>query len=81
MSPVRSAAAKVLTKDPDPKSGEALVNAVSDKSWIVRMAALDSLAHRGDPSVIPRISFKLDDEKDVVRYTAAAAIIRLSDVK
>jgi HEAT repeat protein len=80
-SPVRSAAAKVLTKDPDPKTGEALVNATSDKSWIVRMAALETLALRGDPSVIPQISSKLDDEKDVVRYTVAAAIIRLNEVK
>ena len=80
-SPVQAAAAKVLSKDADPKSGEALVNAASDKSWVVRMAALDSLARRGDASVLPQIESKLEDEKDVVRYTAAAAIIRLSDLK
>ena len=80
-SPVRAAAAKILTKDPDPKSGQALIDAASDKSWTVRMAALDSLARRGDPRVIPKISSKLDDEKDVVRYTAAATIIRLSEMK
>ena len=34
-----------------------------------------------DPSVIPHIEAKPDDRKDVVRYTAAAAIIPLSDVK
>jgi len=75
-SPVRAAAAKMLIKDPDPKSREALISAASDKSWIVRMAALDSLARRGDPTVIPQIMPQLDDEKDVVRYTAAGAIIR-----
>jgi len=80
-SPVRAAAAKMLIKDPDPKSREALVSAASDKSWIVRMAALDSLARRGDPSVVPQIMPQLDDEKDVVRYTAAGTIIRLSQVK
>jgi HEAT repeat protein len=80
-SPVRAAAAKVLTKDPDPKSGMALVDASSDKSWIVRMAALDSLARRGDASSIPQIESKLDDEKDVVRYTAAGAIIHLSELR
>ena len=77
-SPVRAAAAKMLIKDPDPKTREALLAAASDKSWIVRMAALDSLAHRGDPTVIPQIMPQLGDEKDVVRYTAAGAIIRLS---
>ena len=45
------------------------------------MAAPDSLARRGDPSVIPQIESKLEDEKDVVRYVAAGAIIRLSAVK
>jgi len=78
-SPVRAAAARMLAQDADPKSGKALVVATSDKSWIVRMAALDSLARRGDSRVIPQIESKLADEKDVVRYTAAGAIIRLSE--
>ena len=78
VSPVRAAAARVLIKDPDPKSGQALLDATSDKSWIVRTAALDSLARRGDRDVIPQIVSKLDDEKEVVRYTAAGAILRLS---
>lgn len=80
-SPVKAAAAKMLIKDPDPKTREALVAAASDKSWIVRMAALDSLARRGDPSVVPQILPQLNDEKDVVRYTAAGAIIHLSQLK
>jgi HEAT repeat protein len=42
-SPVRAAASRVLASEPDPERGESLVNAASDKSWIVRMAALDSL--------------------------------------
>lgn len=71
----------MLIKDPDPKTQEALLTAASDKSWIVRTAALDSIAHRGDPTVIPQIMPQLADEKDVVRYTAAGAIIRLSQVK
>ena len=78
-SPVRAAAARILTKDSDPTSEQALVEGASDKSWIVRMAALDSLARRGNPALIPQIAPRLDDEKDVVRYTAAGAIIRLSE--
>ena len=42
---------------------------------------MDALSHRGDPGVIPKIESKLDDEKDAVRYTAAAAIIHLQDVQ
>jgi len=80
-SPVRAAAAKILSKDPDPKSGEALVNAASDKSWIVRAAAIESIALRGDPNLLPRIESKLSDDKDAVRFTTAAAIIRLTEIK
>jgi HEAT repeat protein len=79
-SPVRAAAAKILAKDPDPKSTEALIEASSDSHWIVRVAALDALAQRGDPATLPSIDPKLDDEKDVVKYTAAAAIVHLHDV-
>jgi len=80
-SPVRAAAAKKLIGDPDPKTQEALLNTSNDKSWVVRMAAVDSLARRNDPSAIPLLEPRLSDEKDVVKYTAAAAIIRLSDLQ
>jgi HEAT repeat protein len=77
-SPVRSAAAKVLADDPDPRSARALVKASSDKSWVVRTAALDAIARRGDPALLSEIQPRLTDEKEQVRFTAAAAIIRLS---
>ena len=41
-SPVRAAAAKIVAKDPDPKSAEALIEATSDSHWIVCVAALDA---------------------------------------
>ena len=80
-SPVRAAAARILGDDSDPKSGEALIEASSDKSWLVRAAALDALSHRGDPSVIPHIESNLNDDKPAVRFTAAAAIVHLQDVQ
>jgi HEAT repeat protein len=80
-SPVRAAACRIMAKDPDPKSGDALVAASSDKSWLVRAAALDALSHRGDSSVIPKIESKLEDDKEPVRYAAAGAIIHLQDVQ
>jgi len=43
----------------------------------VRAAALEAIALRGDPSVVPKISAALDD-KDVVRFTAAACVAHLS---
>ena len=80
-SPAQAAAAKMLINDPDPKSREALINALKHKSSIVRVAAVDSLAHRDDPTVIPQLEPSLSDDKDVVRYTAAAAIIRLAKLQ
>lgn len=77
-SPLRAMAAVALASDPDPRSAEALVTAASDKNLIVRTAALDAIAHRNDASLIPAIVPMMNDEKDVVRYTAAAAVVRLS---
>lgn len=81
ISPVRAAATRILVKDPDPRSGEALVKACSDKSWLVRAAALDAVAQRGDASVIPQIEAQLSDARSAVRYAAAATIIHLEDVR
>src|SRR5262249_950005 len=81
VSPVRAPAVRMLAKDPDSKSEEALLAATCDKSWIVRMAAVESLALRGDPKVAPQLEPKLEDGKDAVRYTTAAAIVRPGAIK
>jgi len=78
VSPVRAAAAEVLAEDPDPVSGEALVKAAFDKSWIVRAAALHAIAKRGDPNLMDSIVPAMADGNQAVRCTAAAAVIRLS---
>ena len=80
-SPIRASAAKVLAYDPDPASTKALENAAGDKSWLVRAAALDALAKRGDPSALSTVDLYMYDEKDVVKYTAAAAYLRLAEIK
>jgi HEAT repeat protein len=78
ISPVRAAAARNLATDTDPRSGKALVQAASDKSPLVRAAALDAIARRGDASLVSSIKPALSDSKSSVRYTAAAAVLRLS---
>ena len=77
-SPVRAAAAKKLAHDPDPASAKALVAATQDKNWIVRGAALEAIAERGDRSLLSKIAPSLDDDKDEVRFTGAACVARLS---
>jgi len=80
-SPVRAASARVLAEDPDPATTSVLADEAGDKSWIVRAAALEALAKRGDPSALHRVELHMQDEKDLVRYTAAAATLRLLAIK
>jgi hypothetical protein len=77
-SSVRAAAAKKLAHDPSPESAEALVVATQDKNWLVRAAALEAISERGDKALLSKINLSLDDEKDDVRFTAAACVAHLS---
>jgi len=80
-SPILAASAITLAADPDPKSGDALVNAAEgQKSWIVRAAALNAIAKRGDPKLIKAAEEGLQDEKEEVQYSAAATVIRLTNI-
>lgn len=80
-SPVRVAAAKVLANDPDPASTKALEKAAGDKSWLVRVAALESLAKRGDPRALDTVELYMSDDKDAVKFTAAAATLHLMGIR
>jgi len=79
-SPVRAAAARALANDRDPRIGQALVRAASDKSWMVRASALLAIAKQGDPELLNSIVPAMSDKNEVVRCTAAAAVIRLTTV-
>ncbi len=78
---VRAAAATMLAHDPDRGAATALADATGDPSWHVRVAAIDAIAERGDPRLLSAVLSSLDDEKEAVRYAAAAAVLRLSTVK
>jgi HEAT repeat protein len=80
-SSAKAVAARFLAADKDPQSGEALVQALSNKSWIVRQAALEAIAKRADPSLLEKTQEAMSDGKDNVRYTAAATVIRLTDAR
>jgi len=77
-NPVRAVAATFLAHDPDPATAKALVHATDDTDWIVRAAAVEAIAQRGDPSLLPKVQRKMADKNPKVRYSAAAAVIRLS---
>lgn len=80
-NPVRAVAATYLAQDRDPASARALVRATDDKNWIVRVAAIQAIAQRGDPSLLPRVQLRFSDRHAKVRYSAAAAVIHLSAMK
>jgi HEAT repeat protein len=75
----RAEAARKLAHDPDPVSAEALVAATEDKSTVVRVAAVQALCERGDKSQLPNVARAMNDEREEVRYAAAAAVIHLSE--
>jgi HEAT repeat protein len=79
-APTRAAAARELAGDPDPRAGQALAKAVSDKDWSVRAAAVEAIAKRGDPALLANMVPAMSDKKDIVRYSAAAAVLRLSRI-
>ena len=77
-NPVRAVAATYLAHDPDPHTARALVKATGDKNWIVRAAAVEAIGKRGDASLLPKVAVRFSDRSEKVRYSAAAAVIRLS---
>jgi hypothetical protein len=76
----RAAAALLLGKDPDKEIVEALKDALIDKDFRVRAAAVHSLALRDDPSARPDLEPMVQDPKEEVRLRAAAALLRLSAI-
>jgi HEAT repeat protein len=81
-SPVLAAAALMLAKDPDPRSGQALADASADTTkWLVRAAAFDAIAKRGDPSLLQAAEDGLNDSNEQVQSSAAGAVIRLTDIQ
>ncbi len=73
------AAATELALDPDPKVEKALVNASYDGSDPVKVAALRSLARRGNPDVVKDITPEIYSGNSLVSYTAAGVVAHLSD--
>ena len=78
---VKATAYKMLAKDPDPRSGKALVNASADPQLVIRAAAYDALAKRGDKSVLPQIENGLTDQQVQVKFAAAATVAQLSALR
>lgn len=77
----RALAALAFSSATDAESLEALRAALKDKDVAVRAAAVHALALRNDPKALPDLAPLLDDDKDPVRFRAAVAYLRLTQVK
>ena len=77
----RATAALLLGRDKDRDTLIALKEALIDRDWSVRAAAVHSLALRNDPSLQPDLAPLLEDKKEAVRLRAAAGYSRLEMIK
>lgn len=73
----KTVAAALLSKDTQPETLKALRQALGDKNWTVRAAAARALALAEKSDTFHDIAALLNDEKEEVQYSGAAAVIRL----
>ena len=77
----RASAALLLGADTDPRTLEALKDALQDKTWSVRAAAVHSLALHNDPALKTAIAPLVDDQNEAVKLRAAAGYLRLRAIE
>ena len=73
----KTVAAALLAEDKHPEAVQAIREGLSDKNWTVRAACARALALAGRVDALKEIVALLDDKRDEVQYSAAAAVIRL----
>lgn len=76
----RATAALMLGKDHDPATIDGLKDALFDKDWHVRAAAVHSLALQNNPSLMNDVGLLTLDDKEEVRLRAAAGWLRLKAI-
>ena len=79
--PGRASVALLLSTDRGPGVLDALKDALSDKDWSVRAAAVHALSLRNDPALKKDLEPLLKDDKAAVRLRAAAGYLRLSAIQ
>jgi HEAT repeat protein len=77
----RAATALLLSTDKGPEVLQALRDALTDKDWSVRAAAVHGIALRNDPALQSDLVPLLEDKKEAVRVRAAAGYLRLESIK
>ena len=79
--PGPATAALLLAREKDKETIDALKEALSDKDWHLRAAAVHALALQDDVSMRKILDPMIQDDREEVRLRAAAAMLRLSAVE
>lgn len=74
----RATTALLLANDRSPEVLDALKDAIEDKDTSLRAAVVHAMALRDDPTLLPLLVPRFDDQKQSVRLRAAAAYLRLA---
>lgn len=74
-------AVSALADDRDRVAEEALVQSSVGGKEVIQVAALRALAKRGDATVVDDIEPAMYSDKPLIRYTAAATILHLLDLR
>jgi HEAT repeat protein len=77
----RATTALMLSEDRHPDVLPALRDALADKDWSVRAAAVHAIAVRNDPALKSDLVPLLEDKKEAVRDRAAAGYLRLESLQ
>ena len=77
----RATAALLLGTEKDPATLDALKDALYDKDFRVRAAAVHSLALQNNPALKKELEPLIEDDREEVRLRAAAACLRLSAIE
>ncbi|HTW65205.1 MAG TPA: HEAT repeat domain-containing protein [Bryobacteraceae bacterium] len=77
----RATALLLIDKDKDEQTLDAIKDALYDKDWSVRAAAVHALVLRDQPALEADITPLLDDKSQPVRLRAAAGFLRLEEIK
>jgi HEAT repeat protein len=76
----KAALISALATDPEARSSKLLLTTSQNKNWVLRVAALEAIAKRGDPVLMQGIEPRLSDSRREVRFAAAATLIHLDDL-
>lgn len=77
----RAATALLLGTDRNPDVLPALQDALTDKDWSVRAAAVHAIALRNSPALEADLVPLFEDKKEAVRVRAAAGYLRLESIQ